>query len=107
MGQPDENVIRKLIWTRSEAVDAKIAEVGFEALAESQQDAWVLSLQLDMPMETAAACVEACQRAGDSEPADETVLADVRNKIAEAFKYGKRKALRTLKMAISRYPSLQ
>jgi len=45
----DESKIRKLIWERRDAVDAKVAESGFGELPSEDQDAWVVALQLDVP----------------------------------------------------------
>jgi len=102
MSQPDENSMRKLIWERKAAVDAKMAEAGFEALPEVERDAWVLSLQLDVPFETAAMCM----RTGEANSVDADVLAGVRAKVAEAFRFGKRKALQELKRVVGRCPAL-
>jgi len=94
----NESEIRKAIWTRKDAVDAKMSEPGFVELPAEEQDAWVLSLQLDVPFEQAAACANGT--------ASEAVAAEVRDKVAEAFKFGKRKALRPLKEVVSRCPAL-
>jgi len=94
----DDNKIRKLIWERKDAADAKMAEPGFDALPADERDAWILCLQLDVPFDQAAACVGGTADAGAME--------NVRARIAEAFQYGKRKALRALKEALGRHPSL-
>lgn len=105
MSRPDESAMRKLVWTRKDAVDAKMAEDGFASLPEQERDAWILSLQLDVPLELATACVRSCGE-GEVASADNGALAEIRNKIAEAFKYGKRKALQELKRVVGRYPAL-
>jgi len=97
-GMEDESKIRKLIWERRDAVDAKVAESGFGELPSEDQDAWVVALQLDVPFDQALACVNGVASAA--------VLDDVRGRAAEAFKYGKRKALRALKEALVRHPEL-
>ncbi len=95
----DENEIRKVIWDRKAAVDALMADSEFYDLPGEEQDARVLGLHLGLPYETMRACVDGTAAESDVELA--------RARIAEAFKYGKRKALRTLKIAISRYAQLQ
>jgi len=95
MNSPDENAIRKALWTRKDATDAKMSEPGFEALPADEQDAWVVCLMLDLPFEQAKAFVVG--------GASEEVGGTVRGKIAEAFKYGKRRALRELKAALARH----
>jgi len=99
MSEQGESEIRKRIWIRKDAVDAKMSEPGFAALPDEERDAWVLCLQLDIPFETAQACANGS--------ADEAVLGEVQGKIAEAFKYGKRKALRELRDVLSRHGNLQ
>ena len=95
----DESEIRRMIWSRKEAVDAKIAEDGFLDLAPAEQDAWVIALQLGIDFELAKRCVDGS--------ATEVEYAEVRAKVAEAFQYGKRKALRTLRTAVAEYPKLR
>lgn len=95
----EETSVRKLIWDRKAAVDAKIAEEGFLDLAPEEQDALVLSLQLGVEVAVTRRCV-----AGT---ASEAEFAEVRAKAAEAFQYGKRKALRALRTAIANYPKLR
>ena len=95
----EESEIRRLIWARKEAVDAKIAEDGFLSLEPQEQDAWVLALQLGITFDLAKRCVD--------DTATEEEVADVRAKVAEAFQYGKRKALRSLRTAVAEYPKLR
>ena len=95
----DESEIRRMIWARREAVDAKIAEDGFLDLATVEQDAWVIALQLGVNFDLAKRCVDGS--------ATEEEYAEVRAKVAEAFQYGKRKALRTLRTAVAEYPKLR
>ena len=95
----DEKNIRKGIWERKDAVDAKMAEPGFEALAGDEQDAWVLGLMLGLPMEQAARCVR-----GEAETGE---LAQLWEAIEETFKYGKRSALRPLKAVLARHETLK
>ena len=95
----DENKIRKVIWARKDAVDAKTAEPGFEALAGDEQDAWVLGLMLGLPMELAARCVRGEAEAGE--------MAQMWEAIEEVFKYGKRSALRPLKAVLARHETLK
>ena len=95
----DESEIRRMIWARKEAVDAKIAEEGFLDLGPAEQDAWVLALQLGIEFELAKRCVD--------DTATEEEIAGVRVRVAEAFQYGKRKALRTLRTAVAEYPKLR
>ena len=52
-----ESEIRRMIWTRKEAVDAKIAEEGFLDLEPAEQDAWVIALQLGIEFDLARRCV--------------------------------------------------
>ena len=99
MTEVEENMIRKSIWTRAAALAEKVSETAFADLPDAAQDAWVLSLMLDIPLETAEACV-----GGTASEAD---LETVRGRIAESFKYGKRKALRPLKDVLGRYEHLQ
>lgn len=94
-----ESEIRRMIWTRKEAVDAKIAEEGFLDLAPAEQDAWVIALQLGIEFDLARRCVDGSATMEES--------AMVRAKVAEAFQYGKRKALRSLRTAVAVYPSLR
>ncbi|MDO5317228.1 MAG: hypothetical protein Q4G65_01250 [bacterium] len=95
----DESEIRRMIWARKEAVDAKIAEEGFGDLDPAEQDAWVIALQLGIDFDLAKRCV-------DGSAAEEESAA-VRAKVAEAFQYGKRKALRSLRTAVADYPKLR
>ena len=95
----DENKIRKVIWERKDAVDAKMAEPGFDALPGDEQDAWVLGLMLDLPVELAARCVR-----GEAEPGE---LAQLWERADEVFRYGKRSALRPLKVVLARYEMLK
>ena len=95
----DENKIRKGIWARKDAVDAKMAESGFEALAGDEQDAWVLGLMLGLPMEQAARCVRGGAEAGE--------MAQLWEEIESVFKYGKRSALRPLKAVLARHETLK
>ena len=95
----EENKIRKVIWARKDAVDAKMAEPGFEALAEDEQDAWVLGLMLGLPVEQAARCVRGEAEAGE--------LAQLWEAIEEVFKFGKRSALRPLKAVLARHETLK
>lgn len=99
MDEAEENRIRKRIWERKDAVDAKVSEPGYAALPAEEQDAWVLGLYLDIPLDQAAACI--------SGTADAAALEAVREKAAETFRYGKRKALRALKEVLSRHEALQ
>jgi len=94
----DENSIRKAIWARKDAVDAKMAEIQSEDIPADERDAWIISLQLGVAFETAARCLAGTAKAEE--------LAEVREKIAEIFKYGKRKALRALKEALGRHEGL-
>jgi len=105
MSRHDEGAMRKLVWMRKDAVDAKMAEDGFASLPEQERDAWILSLQLDVPLEQVTACIRSCGE-GEVASAAAGALAEVRDKIAEAFKYGKRKALQELKRVVGRYPAL-
>ena len=95
----DENKIRKVIWVRKDAVDAKMAEPRFEALAGDEQDACVLGLMLGLPVELAARCVRGEAEAGE--------LAQMWEEIEEVFKYGKRSALRPLKAVLVRHETLK
>ena len=95
----DENKIRKVIWERKAAVDAKMAEPGFEALAGDEQDACVLGLMLGLPVEVAARCVR-----GEAETGE---MAQMWEEIEEVFKYGKRSALRPLKVVLARHETLK
>lgn len=95
----NEGDIRKLIWERKEAVDAKIAEEGFLALTPEEQDAWVIALQLGLDYDVAKRCVDGA--------AEEAEIAAVRAGVAEAFQYGKRKALRSLRTAVAAHPQLR
>ena len=95
----EETSVRKIIWDRKAAVDAKIAEEGFLDLPPEEQDALVMSLQLGVDLEVVRRCV--------ADTATEAELAEVRAKAAEAFQYGKRKALRALRTAIANYPKLR
>ena len=95
----DLNKIRKVIWERKGAVDAKMTESGFDALTADVQDAWVLSLMLDQPLELAARCVR-----GEVESCEMALLWE---ELDEVFKYGKRSALRSLKDVLSRHETLK
>lgn len=95
----EENKIRKGIWERKDAVDAKMAEPGFEALTGDEQDAWVLGLMLGLPVEQAARCVRGEAEAGE--------MAQLWEEIEEVFKYGKRSALRPLKAVLVRHETLK
>ena len=95
----EESKIRKVIWERKAAVDAKMAEPGFEALAEDEQDAWVLGLMLGLPVELAARCVR-----GEAEASE---MAQLWEAMEEAFKFGKRSALRPLKAVLARHETLK
>ncbi len=95
----DENVMRKMIWSRKDAVEAKMAEAGFEALPEDERDAWVVSLMLDLSMETVLRCVRGEAKDGD--------LPLLWNEIDEVFKFGKRSALRPLKDVLARRETLK
>ena len=95
----DENKIRKVIWERKDAVDAKMAEPGFEALAEDEQDACVLGQMLGLPVKLAARCVRGEAEAGE--------LAQMWEEIEEVFKYGKRSSLRPLKVVLARHETLK
>lgn len=97
MGEIDENAIRKQIWERKAAVDAKMAESGFGALPLSERDAWVLSLMLDLPFDVSVRFVIGSPQAGER--------ASVRAKADDLFKYGKRSALRALKDVLARQGS--
>ena len=94
----DESKIRKVIWERKDAVEAKMAEPGFEALPIEGRDAWVLGLMLDLPLEVAARCVRGEAAAGE--------MPLLWEKIDELFKYGKRSALRPLKEVLTRHETL-
>ena len=96
MDKTEESAFRRAVWQRSDAVLAKMAEPGFEALAQNERDAWIVALQLDVPFEQALACVD-----GTAAP---KVLDDFRARTCQTFTYGKRKALRDLKEVISRRP---
>ena len=100
MTEVEENMIRKSIWTRAAALAEKVSGTAFADLPDAAQDAWVLSLMLDIPLETAEACVGGTASEADLEKT-------VRGRIAEAFKCGKRKALRPLKDVLGRYEHLQ
>lgn len=95
MNSPDENAIRKELWTRKDATEAKMSEPGFGALPVDEQDAWIMSLMLDVTLDQAKAFVVG--------GASAEVFEVVRGKIAEAFKCGKRRALRELKSALARH----
>ena len=95
----EEIAIRRLIWERRDAVDAKIADPAFLALPVDEQDAVVISAQLDVPLELVRRCV------GNVAADDE--LATLRDRLVETFRYGKRKALRPLKVALAHHPHLQ
>ena len=59
----------------------------------------MLSLQLGVDLAVTRRCV--------ADTASEEDVALVRAKAAEAFQYGKRKALRALRTAIAAYPKLR
>ena len=94
----NENAVRKWIWARKDIVDDMTSSESFKALPAEEQDAIVISLQLDIPKETVKRCL--AQTASPEE------LATLRSRIAESFKYGKRAALRPLKTALSAHPYL-
>lgn len=95
----EESEIRRLIWERKEAVDAKIAEDGFLDLEPKEQDAWVIALQLGIEFDLAKRCVDGTASEGE--------YTAVRAKVAEAFQFGKRKALRSLRTAVAEYSKLR
>jgi len=95
----DESKIRKRIWERRDAVDAKMAEPGFEALAMEEQDAWVVSLMLALPLDQVRRCIR-----GKADGDDLPRLWQAQD---EVFKYGKRSALRVRKAALARQGSLK
>ena len=95
----DENKIRKVIWERKAAVDAKMAEPGFETLEGDEQDAGVLGLMLGLPVELSARCVR-----GEAEASE---MAQLWEAMEEAFKFGKRSALRPLKAVLARHETLK
>ena len=96
MDKTEESALRRAVWQRSDAVLAKMAEDGFAVLPQNARDAWVVSIQLDVPYEQALVCVD-----GTAAP---DVLDDLRARTCQTFTYGKRKALRDLKEVISRRP---
>ncbi|MCQ2390210.1 MAG: hypothetical protein MJ240_02200 [Kiritimatiellae bacterium] len=95
----DENALRKRVWERRDAVDAKLAEEGFAALSPDERDAWVVSLQLEVPLEVALHGI-----AGSAQPDEK---AQLHAALETTFKYGKRKALRALKDVLARHRELQ
>lgn len=95
----DENQIRKAIWARKDAVDARMAEPGFEALPTDEQDAQVLALMLDVTPEAARRCLGAEARADERER--------LWTGLDELFRYGKRSALRPLKDVLARHETLK
>lgn len=95
----DENEIRKQIWARKRAIDAKMAESGFDALPVGEQDAWVLSLMLDLPFDVASRCVR-----GESQVGERALLWE---EIDEVFKYGQRSTLQPLKDVLARHETLK
>lgn len=95
----EESLIRKQIWERKDLVDAKVSEPEFLELSDDEQDAIVISLQLDMPLEVVKTCV--------TNTANDILMAELKSRIVEAFKFGKRKALRHLKEALSSHPHLK
>lgn len=80
-------------------VDAKVSEPEFLELPDEEQDAIVIALQLDMPLEAVKACV--------ANTANEILMTEFKDRLAETFKFGKRKALRHLKEALSSHPHLK
>ena len=96
MDQTEESTLRRAIWQRSDAVLAKMAEDGFAELPQNERDAWIVSIQLDVPYEHALACLD-----GTDAP---EALDNLRARAGQTFAYGKRKALRDLKEVISRRP---
>ena len=96
MDKTEESTLRRAIWQRSDAVLAKMAEDGFAELPQNERDAWIVSIQLDVPYEQALACVD-----GTAAP---EALDNLRARAGQTFAYGKRKALRDLKEVISRRP---
>jgi len=97
--QESESKKRKLIWTGRDAAETKMAEPDFEALPLDEQDAWVLSLMLDVPLDLAMQCV-----GGTANGAD---MSHLWERIDETFKYGKRSALRPLKEVLIRHETLK
>jgi len=95
----DESSIRKLIWERKGAVDDKMSDPGFLELPVEEQDAWILALQLGLSHDAVADVL------GGKSGGDVTVDL-LRDRIAEAFRFGKRKALRELKNVLSRHAEL-
>ena len=93
-----EGEARKWVWRRKEIVDEVISSESFSKLPADEQDAKVISLQLDLDQASVNRCL--AQTASPEE------LATLRSRIAESFKYGKRAALRPLKTALSAHPYL-
>ena len=93
-----EGEARKWVWRRKEIVDEVISSESFSKLPADEQDAKVISLQLDLDQASVNRCL--AQTASPEE------LAMLRSQIAESFKYGKRAALRPLKTALSAHPYL-
>lgn len=96
--QLSENEIRKVIWRRKELVDEKIATESFAKLPAAEQDAEVISIQLNIDLKSVNRCL-----AGTATSEEMALL---KSRIADAFKYGKRAALRPLKTALSAHPYL-
>ena len=94
----NENAVRKWIWARKDIVDDMTSSESFKALPAEEQDAIVISLQLDIPQESVKHCLA-------KEGTDEE-MATLRSRIAETFKYGKRSAIRPLKMALAAHAHL-
>ena len=76
-----------------------LADPDLAFLPIEEQDAWVLGLMLDLPVELAARCVR-----GEAEPGE---LAQLWERADEVFKYGKRSALRPLKIVLARHEMLK
>lgn len=94
-----ENEIRKWIWARKEIVDEAASDESFAALPPEEQDAKVVSLQLDLPEDVVTRCL--------SEQGSEEELSVLKARIADTFKYGKRIATRSLKKALAGYAHLK
>ena len=92
------NAARKWIWARKDIVDDMTSSDSFKALPAEEQDAVVISLQLDIPQESVKRCL--------ANEGTEEEMATLRSRIAETFKYGKRSATRPLKMALAAHPEL-
>lgn len=93
-----ENAARKWIWARKDIVDDMTSSESFKGLPPEEQDAIVISLQLDIPQESVKRCL--------ANEGTEEEMATLRSRIAETFKYGKRSAIRPLKMALAAHAHL-